>query len=293
MNAASDVAAAPAPTRLPAILRKRLRSTSSRARRSTMPGVGSPASVLLDSVIRTPCLIVRKSGPTHPSTAPAGGRITAIRCAGRRPAHDLCPRFGRNPARLRTDPWSAWHRGQTFSRHSAVARRRGVKGVGDAADAPHSRTGAPVQTPHALTPQLPDRDPARSLRPPARHAAALARGLRAQAGAGQAPGRARPRRRGGLADASAGARSAHRPPAARRGRPAAGPDRRVGRRPLLVAGPDGAVRPAARRAHDAGLAQLVCHVGRGRHRGPDAAPEPDDARSGAGQLPRPAGRGHA
>ena len=159
MKAARDVAAAPAPTRLPAILRKRLRSTSSRARRSTMPGVGSPASVLLDSVIGTPCssCAVR----SHPRLRQCPMHGSLLSGAPRRSAHDLCPGFGGNPARLRTDPRSGWRRGQTPG-HSVGAGLPRSQEPGGPADYPRAWTGLPSRCRHADT-QLADCGPARSL----------------------------------------------------------------------------------------------------------------------------------
>src|SRR5579875_3413603 len=56
MNAASPVAAAPAPIRLPAIFRNRLRWTSSPASCSTTPVVCRSHSLVVVSVIRSPCV---------------------------------------------------------------------------------------------------------------------------------------------------------------------------------------------------------------------------------------------
>ena len=74
---------------------------------------------------------------------------------------------------------------------------------------------------------------------------------------------ARPRRRRSLADASEG-REVRRPGAARRQGPPARSGRRLGSRPPLVARPDGAHLPPARRADDARLARLVRDLARRR-----------------------------
>ncbi|MDQ2896649.1 MAG: hypothetical protein M3Y09_13560, partial [Actinomycetota bacterium] len=53
-NAANDVAAAPAPNRLPAIFKNRLRSTSSRASSSTAPAARGASLLLPVSFMKPP-----------------------------------------------------------------------------------------------------------------------------------------------------------------------------------------------------------------------------------------------
>ena len=68
----------------------------------------------------------------------------------------------------------------------------------------------------------------------------------------------------------------------------------VGPRPLLVAGPDGALQPAARRADDADLPRLVRDLERhGQRLEADARPERAAAQPRARLVPRPAARHHA
>ena len=121
-----------------------------------------------------------------------------------------------------------------------------------------------------------------AVRRTAGRAAALARRLRATPGRGRGARQAWTRRRGSLADRSRPG-EARRPTPARRQGPPARSRRRVGARPLLVARPDGAHVPPARRAHDAHLARLVRDVERrGRQPGADAQAERP--------LPLPRGR---
>src|SRR5579875_1942572 len=95
MNAANPVAAAPAPIRLPAIFKNRLRLTSSPASCSTTPTVCRSHSLVVVSVIRSPCVWGReclsqllRSAPGAGSSPPqercngcAGATVDATRCA--------------------------------------------------------------------------------------------------------------------------------------------------------------------------------------------------------------------
>ena len=71
------------------------------------------------------------------------------------------------------------------------------------------------------------------------------------------------------------------------------PGRRLGPGPLLVARPDGPLRPAAGRADDVHLARLVRELQRkGQRPAADARPERAVPRTRAGQLPGPVHGGH-
>ena len=87
--------------------------------------------------------------------------------------------------------------------------------------------------------------------------AAVARGLRPDTRAGRGAGR--PTAAAGRLRPDPPVRSgdAERPGTGRRRRQPARPRQRMGRRSLLVAGPDGPLRPAARGADDLHLARLV------------------------------------
>ena len=123
-------------------------------------------------------------------------------------------------------------------------------------------------------------------------AAPLARRVRPSPRRGREPRPARPRRRRALAHAPAG-RALDRPGAARRQGPPARARRRLGPRPPLVARPDGAHAPAARRADDARLARLVRDLERRRRLAEaDARAEPAPAPQRARQLRSPARRDH-
>ena len=112
----------------------------------------------------------------------------------------------------------------------------------------------------------------RRLRRRAGRAAAVARRLRARARPGGRAGEARAARRRPVADA-AGVEAARRARTRDGEGGAARAARRVGPRPPVVAGPDGAHAGAAGRADDARLARLVRDLEVGRAAEADAAPE--------------------
>ncbi len=153
----------------------------------------------------------------------------------------------------------------------------------------HRRNGAahrPREAPAALQRTGPrrSRDPhAGGCEPPA-----VARRLRADSRAGRGARRAaRPAGRV-QPHPPLRARRPERPRARRRRRQPARPRQRVGAGPLLVVGPHGALRPAARRAHDVHLARLVRQLQRkGRLPAADARPERTVPRTVPRQLPRP------
>ena len=118
---------------------------------------------------------------------------------------------------------------------------------------------------------------------------ALARRLRPAARPGRKPRPPRPRRGRSLAHPPS-RRALDRPSSPRRQGAPARARRRLRPRPPLVARPDGADAPAARRADDARLARLVRHLELGcRLAEADARPEPAPAALRARQL-RPAAR---
>ena len=83
------------------------------------------------------------------------------------------------------------------------------------------------------------------------------------------------------------------PRTAQRRRRSAAAGRRLGRRPLLVAGPHDPLRSAAGGADDLHLARLVRQLQRkGQRPAAHARPEQPVPRTGAGQLPRPVPRRH-
>ena len=124
-------------------------------------------------------------------------------------------------------------------------------------------------------------------------AAVLARGLRADAGPGRgAAGQPLRQVVYGLTRPSGPATLTGPEPVDEDGQ-SARPRRRVGRGSLLVAGPHGPLRPAARRADDVHLARLVRQLQReGEQPAADARPERPVSRDGARQLPRPVRGGH-
>ncbi len=101
--------------------------------------------------------------------------------------------------------------------------------------------------------------------------ASQARRLLWRAGFGPTPGQVGGARRAGRCaggrlrpHATVRGRDAERPGTRQRRRQAAGTGERVGPRPLLVAGPHGPLRPAARRADDVHLPRLVRELQRSR-----------------------------
>ncbi len=153
--------------------------------------------------------------------------------------------------------------------------------------------GPRVRSVHGNALQLSDRCLQRPVHGASRDPADVARGIRAAAGGRGAARGARSRRGGGVPDPAHRPGDAGRQAAARRSGAAARSDQRLGPGPLLVAGSDGPLRPAARGADDADLAQLVRDLDRGVERAADDRAERDDAGTGARQLPRSAGGGHA